>query len=298
MTFWRDSVQSAAPRVRNQPMRPREWEALLDRDDTSAVSLGENELALAPRFGQLCLFFAFEDEEGGRLHFAELWEAVADDVEEDGWPYVRIDLVEMANRIWIEPLLHTADFRPFGEWMEMERRELSEDAPPPEIPEGYRLRRATEDDFDTIVALEGAAYGEDTRGEAATRLALDAATWVGALEDASDGGRLVGYAINHPPERSVGRIVSAGVDPSVRGRGLGRVLLEAASYQLASQGATRAVLELNPLVGASIRAARDAGFRPGRRGIEWRRPTDTAIRDAIREEERHTGVKARFGEWR
>ncbi len=295
MTFDRTTVDTVTPRLRNVPMRPRDWDELIERDDVTSVSLEDGVLALVPRFGQLCLYFAFLGEEEGRTHFAALFEALADDIEADGWPYTRIDLVEMMNRMWIEPLLQEADFRPHGEWMDLERRELREDTPPPEIPEGYRMRRATDADHDAIVAIEAAAYGDDTHGEEATRIRLDQAHWVGVLEHE---GRVVGYAINAAAHRGVGRIVSLAVAPEAWGHGLGRVLAEAAAYQVASQGATRAVLELNPLVGAAIRAARDAGFRPGRRGIEWRRPTDASVRAAIREDERRTGVKARFGEWR
>lgn len=295
MSFGRDTVQASLPRLRNTPLRPREWDEIIERDDVTSVSLDEGELALVPRDGQLCLYFAFLGEEEGRQHFAELFAALEDDVEEEGWPYTRIDLVEMMNRIWIEPLLSAADFRQFGEWMEMERRELSAEMAPPEIPEGYRMRRATEADHDAIVAIEAAGYGDDTAGEEATRIRLEQAAWTGVLEQ---DGRIVGYAITGKAQRSVGRILSAAVDPEARGRGLGRVLLEAAAYQVASQGASRASVELNPEVGAAITAARDAGFRPGRRGIAWRRPTDASVRASIREEERRTGVKARFGEWR
>lgn len=295
LTFDRTAVEAAAPRLRNVPLRPREWDEMIERDDVTSVSLDDGVLAIVPQFGQLCLYFAFLGEEEGRNHFAELFEALTEDIEEEGWPYTRIDLVEMMNRIWIEPLLQEAEFRQHGEWMEFERRDLREDMPPPEIPEGYRMRRATDADHDAIVAIEADAYGDDTHGEEATRIRLQEAHWVGVLEH---DGHVVGYAINASAQRGVGRIVSLGVIPESWGHHLGRVLSEAAAYQIASQGATRAVVELNPAVGAAIRAARDAEFRPGRRGIEWRRPTDPAVRAELREAARLSGVKARFGEWR
>lgn len=295
MSFGRDTIEAARPRLRNTPLRPREWDEILERDDVTSVRLDEGELALVPRDGQLFLHFAFLGEEEGRQHFAELFAALEDDIEEEGWPYTRVDLVEMMNRIWIEPLLAEADFRPHGEWMEMERRELREDMPAPEIPEGYRMRRASEADHDAIVAIEAAAYEDTSHGEEATRIRLQQGAWAGVLER---DGVIVGYAITGKAERNVGRILSLAVEPESWGAGLGRVLVEAAAYQIASQGAARAVVELNPLVGASIRAARDADFRPGRRGIEWRRTTDSELRTATREEERRLGVKARFGEHR
>jgi GNAT superfamily N-acetyltransferase len=296
LMFQRESVSGVAPRLRNMPMRPRQWEELLSRDDVTSVALDDGStLALVPNYGQICLYYTFPDEEGGRQHFAELWAELEDDIEEDGWPYTRVDLVELPNRTWIEALLHAADFRPFGEWMEMERRELSEDMEPPFIPEGTQLRRGEDADHEAIIAIEAAAYGEDGDGAEAMDLRLDQAAWIGVIED---GGEVVGYAVNAPAEGLAGRVASLAVHPDHWGNGLGRVLLDAAAYQIAHQGASRAVVELNPGIGAAIRAATGAGFRPGRRGVELRRPTDRAIRDEVRESERHTGVKARFGSWR
>lgn len=295
MTFDRTTVETAAPQLRNRPLRPREWNDLIEREDVTSVSLDEGTLALVPTYGQLCLYFAFAGEEEGRTTFAELFAELADDIEEEGWPYTRIDLVEMMNRIWVEPLLRDADFRQHHEWMEFERRELGEATMPPEIPEGYRMRRATEADHDAIVQIEDAAYEEDAAGEEAMRIRLEQANWTGVLEK---DGRVVGYAVNAPAERSHVRILSLAVDPDEWGNHLGRVLAEAAAYQAASQGASRASVEINPAVGAAIRALRDAEFRPGRRGIEWRRPTDPAVREEINEAARRSGVKARFGNWR
>ncbi|MSP22888.1 MAG: N-acetyltransferase [Dehalococcoidia bacterium] len=295
MTFGRDTIEAARPRLRNTPLRPREWDEILERDDVTSVRLDEGEMALVPRDGQLFLHFAFLGEEEGRVHFAELFDALEEDIEDEGWPYSRVDLVEMMNRIWIEPLLSEADFRQHGEWMEMERRELNAEMPAPEIPETYRMRRATEADHDSIIAIEAAAYADASAGEEAMRIRLQQAAWAGVLEH---DGAVVGYAVNGGVERNVARVLSLAVEPDSWGAGLGRVLVEAAAYQIASQGAARAVVELNPTVGASIRAARDAGFRPGRRGIEWRRTTDPEMRAAIREEARRIGVKARFGEHR
>ncbi|MEZ4503395.1 MAG: GNAT family N-acetyltransferase [Dehalococcoidia bacterium] len=296
LMFQREQVSGVQPRLRNVPMRPRQWEDLLSREDVTSVALEDGStLALVPSYGQICLYYTFADEETGRLHFAELWAELEDDIEEDGWPYTRVDLVELPNRTWIEALLHAADFRPFGEWMEMERRELSEDMEPPFIPEGVQLRRGNEDDHEAIIAIEAVAYSDDADGAEAMDLRLDQAAWIGVVED---GDEVVGYAVNAPAEGLAGRVASLAVHPDHWGNGLGRVLLEAAAYQMAQQGASRAVVELNPLIGAAIRAATGAGFRPGRRGVELRRPTDQATRDELRESERHTGVKARFGSWR
>ena len=108
-TFGGNAVEGLRPSLRNAPLRPREWDELLARDDVTSVRLDEGEMALAPRDGQLFLHFAFLGEEEGRQHFGDLFAALEDDIAEEGWPYTRIDLVEMMNRIWIEPLLSGAD---------------------------------------------------------------------------------------------------------------------------------------------------------------------------------------------
>ena len=295
MTLERRPIIGRQPSLRNSPIRAREWRELLERDDV-AVAHGEHgDVALVEELGQINLHVAFMTEEDGRLLFPGLFAELDPAIAEGEWPYARVDLIEMPNRTWLEPLLRDAGFRPFGEWMDVERRELRADTPPPEFPDGVRMRRGGEDDHDAIVALEAEAYGEVSDGETATRLRLAAANWLGIVEV---DGSMAGYAMNETEENARARILSAAVHPDHRGRGLGRLILDAASYQIASQDATQATVRLSPRLQPAVQAAHRAGFADGRRGIELRRPTDPEIRAAVERQERLLGVKSRFGDWR
>ena len=295
MTIERERMQNVAPMLRNTPMRARQWSDLMDRDDIALTESESGQLLVVPQNGQLNLHYAVTSEEAGRQGFAGMFAEIEDSIEEAGWSYTRIDLVELPNRLWIEALLRDAGFRPFGEWMDMEKRDMHVDAPPPEIPEALTMRRGNDDDHDAVVAMEAAAYDEDSVGEQATRMQLEEAAWLGILEQ---GGESVAYAINDHAAGAQARILSAAVDPEHRGAGLGQVILGAAAYQIASQEATLAVVRVNPLIGPAVRTATAAGFRGGRRGIEFRRPTDADARRQVEQSERVTGVKARFGDWR
>ena len=91
---------------------------------------------------------------------------------------------------------------------------MSTDAPPPEIPEAFTMRRGDDDDHDAVVAMEAAAYDEDSLGEQTTRTQLEDAAWLGVLEQ---DGEPVAYAINDHASRAQARILSAAVDPEHRG---------------------------------------------------------------------------------
>lgn len=295
MTMERERMQNVQPMLRNTPMRGRQWRDLLERDDIALAESEAGQLLVVPQDGQLNLHYAVTSEEAGRQGFAAMFADIEDSIDEAGWEYTRIDLVELPNRLWIETLLRDAGFRAFGEWMDMEKRDMRTDVQPPEIPEAFAMRRGGDDDHDAVVAMEAAAYDDDSLGEQTTRTQLEDAAWLGILEK---DGEPVSYAINNHARGAQARILSAAVDPEHRGSGLGRVMLEAAAYQIVSQEATLAVVRVNPLIGPAVRAATAAGFRGARRGIEFRRPTDADVRQQIEDSERVTGVKARFGEWR
>jgi len=54
--FQREQVSGVQPRLRNAPMRPRQWDELLARDDVTSVALEDGStLALVPSYGQICL---------------------------------------------------------------------------------------------------------------------------------------------------------------------------------------------------------------------------------------------------
>lgn len=108
------------------------------------------------------------------------------------------------------------------------------------------LRDARREDLPAIVALEEACYPPSQAYTALEyRYALLRAKAVNlVMEDGGDG--LVGFigAFHHKARRA-GNIYTVNVHPRARGRGLGRVLMEACEARLRALGMSRCVLEVN-----------------------------------------------------
>ena len=291
----RPDLEGGQPLLRNVPMRPRVWRELLESDDVAAIESDAGTLLLAMADGQVNLHYAFVDQEQMRREFVPLFRQLEPEIDSFDAEYVRIDLVQVPDRAWVEPLLHEVDFRNFGEWMDMVHHELDPDAPPPEFPQGVTMRRGDTDDFDRIVAIESEGYGDLGDGETATRLRLEDAAWAGVLEQ---DGEMVGYAVNAEVDAARAQILSAAIAPAARGHGFGQLLLAAAVYQLTAADAREATVRVRPAIGQALRITQALGFRPGDRGVEWRRPADAEAIAERRHSERRGGVKARFGNWR
>jgi len=283
-----------ALQTRNAPRSIDEWEALLDSDTAEVVETDVGEMALAPDRGQLHLHYAFDDLEALTAAWHPCFDALRERITNSGHPYVTIDLVEHANRRWIESLLAECDFQEMGEWLELVHPGLR-GMEPPEIPEGLTMRRAQPDDADAIVAIEGAAYGEWTDGEAATLARIEAAGWTGVLERA---GEVIAYAINTPVEDGRGEVLSCAVAPDAQGDGIGKVILGAATYQLSASDAREAAVRVRPDIPKAARTATAIGYLVGKRGIELRRDSDEEVLRQARDDARVRGMKVRFGGWR
>jgi len=280
--------------VRNAPMNARDWEAVLDLDDTEAVEVDGGEMALVRRDGQLHLMFAFDSNEVMKAAFNPMWDALKPRLEQYDTPYLRCDLVSFPVREWIDHMLDEADFVPFAAWIEMEHRSPA-DITPPEAPPDVTIRKATPDDYGRISEIEADAYGAYSDGAQVTRERLESAPWVGVLE--ADGD-VIAYAINAAPADGIGRVLSVAVAPEAWGGGLGQVILQAAAYQLAAAGARRVLALSRPDIPRSIETARAVGFRAGRSGSEFRRSLDEEANRARRQERHVQGMKVRFGDWR
>ncbi len=290
----RSVIAHENPGIRNVPTRARAWQQLLARDETEAVETEGGELALTMQEGQLQLLFAFETMEVMKTDLRPMWALLQKDLKRFKVQYLRFDLVQFPVREWIDPMLDEIGFVHFGDWLELEHREIAELAPP-EPPAGVQIRRATADDFDRIVAIEADAYDEFADGEVATRGRIAASAWVGVLVE---DGQVIGYAINNAPEGNIGHIVSSAIASEAWGRKLGVVMLQAAAYQLGTLGAKQAVVRGRPSIPRSVPTAIAAGFRAGRGGAEFRRTLDEKAIAARMKQRQHDGVKARFGNWR
>ncbi len=293
MTTERRQMQQFDIAVRNAPIRPREWERLLGQPDTEALQTAGAEMALVMQQGQLHLMFAFESKEVLTTAFNPMWNALQKRLQQFNVPYVKLDLVAFTVREWLDPMLEMHGFLSTPEWMDLEHRALVE-VTPPEVPAGLSIRRATADDHDRIVAIEADSYGAAADGSEATRVRLADAVWAGVLVEE---GAVIGYAINTAPDAGIGRVLSCAIANEAWGRGLGKVMLGAATYQIASVEARQAIVRGRPDVPRSLPTAVAVGYRPGRSGFELRRTTDEkALADRIKQRQ-VDGVKVRFGRW-
>ncbi|MBM4411079.1 MAG: GNAT family N-acetyltransferase [Chloroflexi bacterium] len=280
--------------LRNVPLRPRDRERLLQKPGTVHLTNEHGEMMLVAWRGQYQLYWAYSDLESMRTLFPKMWTQIRKKVDPDQADHVQMDLVEVHNRDWLDPMLNDADFFKFAEWMEMVQPDL-DPANVPEFPDGVTMRRATDDDLDAFSEIWSDAYGDLNDGARAFEAMVEEVTWAGALEH---DGKVVAFAMNGAVDGSEGEILAACVAPDAWGNGYGRLVLAAAAYRHASQGAVRARIKVRPDIKPALKTCADLGFRFQRAGIEYRRPVDEeAIRQA-REERRVVGVKARFGGWR
>ena len=283
-----------ALQTRNMPRSIDEWEQLLDGDGTHAVETDVGEMAFVEDGGQLHLHYAFDTLEAMKLVWHSMFDVLRPRILEMGYPYLVIDLVEHPNRRWIEGLLDENDFERLGDWLEFTHNDIR-DLAPPEIPAGLTMRRGNEDDHEAVIALEGRAYGDFTDGATATRGRLGEAAWLGVLER---DGELIAYALNSAVEGGSGTVISCAVQPREQNRGIGKVILGAATYQLASAGARTAAVRVWPEIPRGARIAQALGYRVGRRGIGLRRDSDEELLAQHREEQRIRNMRVRFGGWR
>ena len=295
MNQQRRVLEPASPfGLRNMPMRPRAWQALIETPGAVHLADEDGEMLLVPEQGQLRLYWAYFDMETMRILFPAQFAQIRNHIDAVPAEYVAMDLVGVANRDWFAPLLRDADFEFFAEWMEMVNADL-DPARVPEFPEGVSMRRAQDGDIDRLREIYLAAYGQYHEGERTFDAMVESAQWAGVLET---GGTIAAFALNGGVERGEGRILAAAVAPEHWGQGLGRLVLAAAAYQLASREGLRAVIKVRPDITQGLRVASDLGFRHLRSGLEYRRSVDEAAIEEARHTRRVAGVKARFGDWR
>ena len=288
-------IESSSPwTLRNAPVRPREWRALVETPGAVHLQHEDGEMLLLPDQGQLRLYWAYTDIESMRLRFPQQFAEIKKHITADRADYLVMDLVAVVNRDWFAPLLADADLAFFAEWMDMSQPALDA-AAVPEFPEGITMRRAGDGDIDRLREIWKAAYGEYADGDRSFDAMVAASTWGGALERE---GEIIGFALNGEVERAEGRVLTAAIDPAHQGHGGGKLLLAAALYQLASKDATRATLRVRPDIKQALRICSELGFRHLRSGMEFRRSVDEQAIAAARETRRVGGVKARFGDWR
>jgi len=280
--------------MRNVPMNARAWSELTDTSGVTSISGDVGDLALIRQQGEIALYWQFEDLDSMRQHFQPMFEELREEIANADVDFVTMDLVQVRERDWLKPLLDDASFTFFAEWLDMTHPGLDPEAIP-EFPEHLTMRRATDDDVKRMFEIWNAAYGELARAAGTFDYFFDVHSWAGVLEA---DGEILGFAVNGAVKAAEGQVLELAVAPEHWGNGYGKLLLEAAIYQLTTQDARRATVRVRPDIKPALRLCSEAGFRPGQGGLEYRRTTDEEQIAERLAAKRKAGVKARFGGWR
>ncbi|PFG17679.1 mycothiol synthase [Propionicimonas paludicola] len=166
-------------------------------------------------------------------------------------------------------------FRPSRTLLVM-RRPLADLQPSP-IPEGLQLRGFQPGDRDAFLALNAEAFAEHPEQGAldadglAQRMAEDWFDPDGLLL-AFDADGLVGFHWTKLAEPGTGEVYVIGTAARVRGRGYGRVLLDAGLAHLAAAGATEVLLYVDSAEQIPVRMYEGAGFLIDHRDLLYTKP--------------------------
>ena len=294
MTTERRAIgQSTEFTVRNEPLNSGKRIGLLEQDGTVHLSSATGELILAHENGQQSVYWGFDSIDSMRKEFLSMWDELLTSVERDDIDYISMNLSQVAARDMVLPILETASFKQFAEWIEMLHPDLPES--PPVFSAGIEMRRAGEDDLDIFENIWSESLGDLTDGLATFDDFASRADWAGAL---TLDGEVIGFAFNGTAISGDGQVLTAAVAPSQWGNGYGKELLQAALYQLGSADHRRAIIRVRPDVRQALKTCSELGMRHSAGGIEWRRSVDEEEIKLELEARRKAGVKARYGGWR
>jgi len=156
------------------------------------------------------------------------------------------------------------------------RRSLA-GASAPKLPAGLTIRAFRPGDQDALLALNAEAFAEHPEQGAldadglAQRMAEDWFDPDGLLL-AFDADGLAGFHWTKLAEPLLGEVYVIGTASRVRGRGYGRVLLDAGLAHLAAAGATEVVLYVDSSEQIPVRMYEGAGFTIDHRDLLYTRP--------------------------
>lgn len=132
-------------------------------------------------------------------------------------------------------------------------------------------------DIEDLIRIEDACFRCDRLNRRQFRHLLTRANAEAVV--AREGGRAGGYALVLFREgSSLARLYSTGVAPELRGRGLGRALLQAAETAAVRRGADCMRLEVRPDNAAALDLYRSAGYRPFGRYVAYYEDEADALR--------------------
>lgn len=140
---------------------------------------------------------------------------------------------------------------------------------------GVRIRPAERDDLDAIRDIEVRAFGDPwSRDSFASLLHERLVLFAVAVDDAQ---RVAGYVVAWFVAGE-GEIGNVAVDPALRGRGIGRQLLEHAIVDARRRGVGQIYLEVRESNAAARRLYEQRGFSAiGRRRRYYRNPVEDAL---------------------
>ena len=130
-------------------------------------------------------------------------------------------------------------------------------------------------DVQRVADIERVAFGDPWPAQAFTELLAQPHVRAYAVE--GDDGTLAGYALASVAADQ-GEILNLAVDPRIRRRGLGRLLLHALLEMFQRESVASVFLEVRQSNEAAIGLYRGAGFRPlSTRKRYYRHPTENAV---------------------
>jgi ribosomal-protein-alanine N-acetyltransferase len=140
-----------------------------------------------------------------------------------------------------------------------------------------RLRAATARDVDAVAAIEVLSFSDPWSRASFASLVGNPQVWFAVAESTGTEPAVLGYAVAWFAADE-GEIANVAVAPAARGRGIGAMLVEAASAEAARRGARAVYLEVREsnAVARALYASR--GFAPvGRRRDYYRQPREDAL---------------------
>jgi ribosomal protein S18 acetylase RimI-like enzyme len=269
---------------------------LLETEKSYLVASDEGGVvALLPRVDGLSLHYGFTSLEAFRNGFPGLLARAAKAAQgEEVIRRIDLQLDDLPNRTFIEPVLSACGFELRDEWFEMILPEVPPDAASPPFPRGYRLRPLVEADAAAFVKLSEAAYAEPPAPLARVREYIATAAVMRGVEAA--GGALVGAVRLSRQPPATGYADDLAVHPEHQNRGLGTALMRWAVAWLVGQGLRRGRLHVRSDNGPALCVYRKAGFTVSGSGLSYARPLDEA--EVERARKKRPGTYIKFGGWR
>lgn len=154
----------------------------------------------------------------------------------------------------------------------MRRATLADLPPLPVLPDGYRLRRAGQEDREALAALLAKAFPEIPWPSPRIDQELfdsplgPCAVFVAAAPDGALAATAT-FLKEATLPASVGTVHWVGTDPAHRGKGLGEAVSLAALHQMAAQGCRSALLRTDPFRTAARALYRKLGFLDNEREL-------------------------------